>query len=191
MPAFCSAAASCSADALGKRIVPGGARGLQILAWPCRLVAPHPDKHCFTTGWRAEDRDFVPARFRLSCGVWVQIWVRRPLSQGIFVSGETGRRPPRLPRMSDPLVRPSRRVTGVYWPETGWHHRVSPALRIFRQVFPVVVVAGIVILAVAAIGLNTRTDGGSARVFIAGLAVPIGLGLVAIVVMLRLRLKRH
>ncbi len=55
------------------------------------------------------------------------------------------------------------------------------------------VVAGIVMLTVAAIGLNTKTDGGTARDFIAGLAAPISLGLVAIVVTLRLslRLKRR
>lgn len=93
--------------------------------------------------------------------------------------------------MSDPLVKPSPRATGVYWPQTRWHRRVSPAFRISRQVFPVVAVASIVMLAVVAIGLNTKTDGGSARDFIAGLAVPIGLGLVAIAVMLSLRLRRR
>ena len=91
--------------------------------------------------------------------------------------------------MSHPLVKLSRRATGVYWPETRWRRPVSPAFRISRQVFPVVVVAGIVMLAVAAIGLNTKTDGDTARDFIAGLAAPIGLGLVAIVVTLRLSLR--
>ncbi len=90
--------------------------------------------------------------------------------------------------MGHPLVKLSRRATGVYWPETRWRRPVSPAFRISRQVFPVVVVAGIVMLAVAAIGLNTKTDGDT-RHFIAGLAAPIGLGLVAIVVTLRLSLR--
>lgn len=86
--------------------------------------------------------------------------------------------------MSSP-AKPNSASTGVAWPLSRWQRPVNRA----RRLLPVAAGAGLVVLAAAAIALNVRTDGGNMIDILAGMSIPIGIGLLAAIVIAELRVR--
>ncbi|HEY1258754.1 MAG TPA: hypothetical protein VGF34_05840 [Stellaceae bacterium] len=82
------------------------------------------------------------------------------------------------------------RATGGNWPASRWRRPVNRPRRIARLVFRAAAIAGLVMLGVAAIAFNVKAAGGNARDVVAGLLVPVVLGLLAAAVVAELRLHR-
>jgi hypothetical protein len=99
--------------------------------------------------------------------------------------------------MSSP-GRPPSRPDAAHWPESHWRRSVNPARRRALRVFRLAVIPGTALLTLAAIALNVRTAGGKWHDFfltllgMAGVLLPLGLGLIAVGVFVeRRRRRRH